>query len=178
MGLQNGITLTERSKPEDAPTRKEGTAQDKEDMWRVGRDQELNVRKASLDPYGLTLSSHAINHNNTSAEKFPVPVRSWLHSSAYVHLGSCSLVRQSYSLGRSRQLSLAVLTRHIISGASYGLINGGKGGMIYTYLGALAAFSFVILSMSEMASMYVCNLVVGALLRSDLEKLTLSPVNL
>lgn len=46
MGLQNGIMLTERSKPEDAPTRKEGTAQDKEDMWRVGRDQELNVRKA------------------------------------------------------------------------------------------------------------------------------------
>ncbi len=94
MGLQNGIMLTERSKPEDTPTRKEGTAQDKEDMWRVGRDQELNVRKA-LDPYGLALSSHAINHNNTAAEKFPVPVRSWLHSSAYVHLGSCSLVRQN-----------------------------------------------------------------------------------
>lgn len=50
--------------------------------------------------------------------------------------------------------------------------------MIYTYLGALAGFSFVILSMAEMASMYVCNLVVGALLRSDLGKLTLSLVNL
>ncbi|GIJ90309.1 hypothetical protein Asppvi_009263 [Aspergillus pseudoviridinutans] len=41
------------------------------------------------------------------------------------------------------------------SGASYGLINGGKGGMIYTYLGGLAGFSFVILSMAEMASMYL-----------------------
>lgn len=41
------------------------------------------------------------------------------------------------------------------SGASYGLINGGKGGMIYTYLGGLIGFSFVILSMAEMASMYL-----------------------
>lgn len=40
------------------------------------------------------------------------------------------------------------------SGASNGLINGGKGGMIYTYLGAVAGFTFVILSMAEMASMY------------------------
>jgi amino acid transporter len=44
---------------------------------------------------------------------------------------------------------------HVVSGSSYGLTNGGKGGMIYTYLGALAGFSFVILSMAEMASMYV-----------------------
>jgi hypothetical protein len=33
-------------------------------------------------------------------------------------------------------------------------MNGGKGGMIYTYLGGLVGFSFVILSMAEMASMY------------------------
>lgn len=49
---------------------------------------------------------------------------------------------------------IVVLT-HQFSGSSYGLINGGKGGMIYTYLGALAGFTFVILSMAEMASMYV-----------------------
>ena len=41
------------------------------------------------------------------------------------------------------------------SGSSYGLTNGGKGGMIYTYLGGLVGFSFVILSMAEMASMSV-----------------------
>jgi hypothetical protein len=45
MGHGNGIMLTERPKPEDIPSQKEGTTQDKEDMWRVGRDQELNVRK-------------------------------------------------------------------------------------------------------------------------------------
>lgn len=33
-------------------------------------------------------------------------------------------------------------------------MNGGKGGMIYTYVGGLIGFSFVILSMAEMASMY------------------------
>jgi hypothetical protein len=38
--------LTERSKHEEVPSQKEGTAQDKEDMWRVGRDQELNVSKS------------------------------------------------------------------------------------------------------------------------------------
>lgn len=42
-----------------------------------------------------------------------------------------------------------------VSGASYGLTDGGKGGMIYTYLGVLCGFSFPILSMAEMASMYV-----------------------
>lgn len=47
-----------------------------------------------------------------------------------------------------------VLTRRI-SGANYGLINGGKGGMIYTYLGVLLGFGCVVLSMAEMASMYV-----------------------
>ena len=44
MGQDNGIILTERSKTaEDVSSPREGTAQDKEDMWRVGRDQELNV---------------------------------------------------------------------------------------------------------------------------------------
>lgn len=94
MGFENGIMFTERSEPEGVPSQKEGTAQDKEDMWRVGRDQELNVRKISRFS-GLTPSSRAINHNNTTAEKFPVLVRSWLHSSTYVHLGSCSFVSKS-----------------------------------------------------------------------------------
>lgn len=31
----------------DAAPQKSGTVQDKQDMWRVGRDQELNVRKAT-----------------------------------------------------------------------------------------------------------------------------------
>ncbi|KAF9244026.1 hypothetical protein DTO013E5_6467 [Penicillium roqueforti] len=75
MGRENGIMLkVQHSTPEtsslDLPSQKAGTVQDKQDMWRAGRDQELNV-----------------------------------------------------------------------------------GGMIYTYLGGLAGFSFVILSMAEMASM-------------------------
>lgn len=41
----------------------------------------------------------------------------------------------------------------ILYGASFGLTNGGKGGMIYTYIAGLLGFSFPILSMAEMASM-------------------------
>lgn len=93
MGHENGIMLTERSKPKDALSKMEGTAQDKEDMWRVGRDQELNVRKSTrslwIDPI-LPMA----NENNTAIEKLPVSVRSWLYSSAYVHLGSCPLVSE------------------------------------------------------------------------------------
>jgi hypothetical protein len=40
-------------------------------------------------------------------------------------------------------------------GSSFGLTNGGAGGMIYTYLGAILGFSAVVLSMAEMASMCV-----------------------
>jgi kynureninase len=39
------------------------------------------------------------------------------------------------------------------SGSSYGLTDGGPGGMIYTYIGGIAGFSTVVLSMAEMASM-------------------------
>jgi hypothetical protein len=35
----------------------------------------------------------------------------------------------------------------------YGLIDGGPGGMIYTYIGGLVGFGAVILAMAEMASM-------------------------
>lgn len=45
--------------------------------------------------------------------------------------------------------------------------------MIYTYLGALVGFSFVILSMAEMASMYVEFL--GELMQSARAKLSLNP---
>lgn len=77
--------LTERSKPEDVPSQKEGTTQDKEDMWRVGRDQELNVRK-------LLRITQVTTKPNAATAKLPLPVCTWIYCSAYVHLGSCSLV--------------------------------------------------------------------------------------
>lgn len=48
MGRENGIMLkVQHSTPEtsslDLPSQKAGTVQDKQDMWRAGRDQELNV---------------------------------------------------------------------------------------------------------------------------------------
>ncbi|OQE26195.1 hypothetical protein PENFLA_c007G04123 [Penicillium flavigenum] len=109
MGREDGIMLNvQHSSPEtsslNAPSQREGTAQDKQDMWRVGRDQELNRNFRFLSVLGFTA----------------VLMCTW---------------------------------EAVLFGSSYGLTNGGKGGMIYTYLGGLAGFSFVILSMAEMASM-------------------------
>ncbi|KAF7117639.1 hypothetical protein CNMCM5793_006762 [Aspergillus hiratsukae] len=89
---------------EDEVSAKGGTAQDRKDMWRVGRQQELNRNFRFLSVLGFTA----------------VLMCTW---------------------------------EAVLFGASYGLINGGKGGMIYTYLGGLVGFSFVIFSMAEMASM-------------------------
>ncbi|OGM41093.1 putative amino acid permease [Aspergillus bombycis] len=89
---------------EDGVSAKGGTMQDRKDMWRVGRDQELNRNFRFLSVLGFTA----------------VLMCTW---------------------------------EAVLFGSSYGLTNGGKGGMIYTYLGGLAGFSFVILSMAEMASM-------------------------
>ncbi|PYH78800.1 amino acid transporter [Aspergillus uvarum CBS 121591] len=85
-------------------TRKDGTVQDRKDMWRVGREQELNRNFRLLSVVGFSA----------------VLMCTW---------------------------------EAVLFGASYGLTDGGKAGMIYTYLGAVIGFSFVILSMAEMASM-------------------------
>ncbi|CAP92223.1 Pc13g11540 [Penicillium rubens Wisconsin 54-1255] len=108
MGREDGIMLNVQHSSLEAsslnvPSRREGTAQDKQDMWRVGRDQELNGNFRFLSVLGFTA----------------VLMCTW---------------------------------EAVLFGSSY-LTNGGKGGMIYTYLGGLAGFSFVIFSMAEMASM-------------------------
>ena len=90
MGQDGGIMLTERSKHEDVSSQRSGTMNDKEDMRRVGREQELNVRLLwifLIVPNGTW--------NNNVIEKLPVSVCAWLYCSADVHLGSCSLVSKS-----------------------------------------------------------------------------------
>ncbi|KAE8154092.1 amino acid transporter [Aspergillus avenaceus] len=89
---------------EDVSSNKHGTTQDQKDMWRVGRDQELNRNFRFLSVLGFSA----------------VLMCTW---------------------------------EAVLFGSENGLTNGGKGGMIYTYLGGLIGFSFVILSMAEMASM-------------------------
>ncbi|KAJ5591694.1 uncharacterized protein N7459_002063 [Penicillium hispanicum] len=105
MGHEDGVMLSvQNSKPEETPSQKSGTAHDKQDMWRVGRDQELNRNFRFLSVLGFSA----------------VLMCTW---------------------------------EAVLFGSSYGLTDGGKGGMIYTYLGGLAGFTFVILSMAEIASM-------------------------
>ncbi|OJZ90148.1 amino acid permease [Aspergillus piperis CBS 112811] len=107
MWLEKGsksVAYTTAPEEGSLPSTKGGTTQDGRDMWRVGRDQELNRNFRFLSVLGFSA----------------VLMCTW---------------------------------EAVLFGASYGLTDGGKGGMIYTYLGVLCGFSFVILSMAEMASM-------------------------
>jgi hypothetical protein len=47
---------------------------------------------------------------------------------------------------------------------TFGLIDGGLAGLVWTYLGAYAGFMMVIASMAEMASMYVQRIFMSQLL--------------
>lgn len=87
-----------------SPDRKSGTAQDKRDMWRIGREQELNRTFNFLSILGFTA----------------VLMCTW---------------------------------EAVLFGSSFGLIDGGAGGMIYSYIGGMVGFGSVILTMTEMASM-------------------------
>ncbi|KAJ6159878.1 hypothetical protein N7497_004415 [Penicillium chrysogenum] len=130
MGREDGIMLNVQHSSLEAsslnvPSRREGTAQDKQDMWRVGRDQELNTkeRKEMTRP----------------TEELQVPFRTWVYSGAYVHMGSSSLgpiVRRPVSLGigvrtPGSQALLSYLTGWIcvcgwhtgIAGCSYTVAN-------------------------------------------------------
>jgi len=78
--------------------------------------------------------------------KFPICLDPRIHLCAHEHLGD----RPGVS-GRRSQSERGADNPH--SGASYGLINGGPPGMIYTYLGTVIGMCFVVLSMAEMASM-------------------------
>ncbi|KAH2240592.1 hypothetical protein KXV81_004814 [Aspergillus fumigatus] len=101
-----------------------GTAQDRKDMRRVGRQQELNRNFRFLSVLGFTA----------------VLMCTW--EAVLLSVSPPSALKREMRRKTDRN-----------SGASNGLINGGKGGMIYTYLGGVAGFTFVILSMAEMASM-------------------------
>ncbi|RJE24713.1 permease, partial [Aspergillus sclerotialis] len=104
MFAKSANSVAYATEKEDSRSIRGGTNQDKKDMWRVGRDQELNRNFRFLSVLGFAA----------------VLMCTW---------------------------------EAVLFGASYGLTDGGKGGMIYTYLGGLFGFSFVILSMAEMASM-------------------------
>ncbi|KAH8701089.1 amino acid/polyamine transporter I [Talaromyces proteolyticus] len=80
-----------------------GTVRDRDDMLRIGREQELNRNFRFLSVLGFTA----------------VLMCTW---------------------------------EAVLIGSSYGLTDGGAGGMIYTYIGGVLGFSAVVLSMAEMAS--------------------------
>lgn len=60
-----------------------GTTQDKRDMWRVGREQELNVFGRSSAMAGMMIDF---------AAQLPVPLRPGIYGGVDVHMGGRSLV--------------------------------------------------------------------------------------
>lgn len=128
-GLDDGVDIA-----------KSGTSHDARDMWRVGRQQELNVSPLKKSTDSPTLADQL-------KAKLSIHLHPRIHCRADVNLGSRSYVRKApRNLFREN-------TEVLRSGASFGLINGGPAGMVWTYIGAVFGFGTAILSMAEMASM-------------------------
>lgn len=132
------------------PSEKVGTRADHRDMLRMGKNQELRVRT----PYPLKLTVLTLfvklicicqrNFRFISILGFTcILMSTWEGQLTYV-LRSCSVSpwREKHSM---------ITTLH--SASTFGLINGGLAGLIWTYLGTFACFLAVIASMAEMASM-------------------------
>jgi hypothetical protein len=79
--------------------------------------------------------------------QFPLPLYPRLYLRADGDMGGSIGVSQ---FSRPRPTN-GVLNRY--SASTFGLINGGLAGLVWTYLGAYAGFLMVIASMAEMASM-------------------------
>jgi hypothetical protein len=80
--------------------------------------------------------------------QFPLLLYSRLYLRADGDMGGSIGVSQFETEGQQQ-----LLNRY--SASTFGLINGGLAGLVWTYLGAYAGFLMVIASMAEMASMRV-----------------------
>jgi hypothetical protein len=89
--------------------------------------------------------------------QFPLLLYSRLHLRADGDMGGSISVSQFET-----EANNGVLNRY--SASTFGLINGGLAGLVWTYLGAYAGFLMVIASMAEMASMRVTAIEIATLL--------------
>lgn len=145
--------------------KKKGTIQDRQDMWRIGREQELNVSFTSLR-FRERHMMYPFTDDVLEIAKFSISLRAWFYRGSHVYMGSCDVVRGHF------WVFLLNLSKCFFSGSQYGLLDGSAAGMIYTYvlvpfdlypnslfisvsryIEAIVGFSAVILSMAEMASM-------------------------
>lgn len=132
-----------------------GTAEDQYDMTRIGKKQELLV---SL----LAPSRQTDSRLNDSAQ-FPISVRAGLYHRHHCHMGDCAIVSLwrrawwlAYRSGRSRTANVPSST------ISYGLVNGGLAGLVWMFIVAAVGMGTVVLSLAEMASMFLSISVINA----------------
>ena len=122
-----------------------GTAEDQSDMTRIGKKQELLV---SL----LAPSRQTDSRLNDSAQ-FPISVRAGLYHRHHCLVGDCAVVslwRRAWWLAcRSGTANISFST------ISYGLVNGGLAGLIWMFIVAAVGMGTVVLSLAEMASMFL-----------------------
>ncbi|KAI1046402.1 hypothetical protein LB505_009138 [Fusarium chuoi] len=118
---------------------KKGNAADRADMYRMGKTQEMTVRR---DPR----PRNCIKLTDTS-EELSLPVHLWL------------LYDPHGILGVLPQVSCAdekIVTKADHSSVStIGLVNGGTAGLIWMFFVCWMGFLLVNTSMAEMASMFV-----------------------
>lgn len=119
---------------------KGSTPADVLDMSRMGKTQELQAR--------LQLRHRRKSALTLSVEKFPIPVNRRLHHDPPILVGKHTAVS-----GASKE---CIATRWLTiwdSAASYGLTNGGTGGVIWMTLGVILGALCMVASIGEMASM-------------------------
>lgn len=115
------------------------TQNDIRDMQRLGKKQEFKV----AFPIPLVAFGGLI-----CAEKLQLPFHLGLRINLYGDLGVCSGVR----------LTLPLSDAHLVDSIecrslSAGLINGGFGGLFWTWCGTVTCYATIVASLAEMESM-------------------------
>lgn len=122
-----------------------GTAEDQSDMTRIGKKQELLV--------SLLAPSRQTDARLNDSAQFPIPVRAGLYHRHHCLVGDGAIVslwRRAWWLAyRSGTVNVPSST------ISYGLVNGGLAGLVWMFIVAAVGMGTVVLSLAEMASMFL-----------------------
>lgn len=136
---------------------KRGNAQDRADMYRMGKVQELRV---CLRLFTMILSKHfpSVYEDTDSLRTFTERLFKhydlWIYHDFDCFVGSGTGVSAiEFSHLGSRHSTWLAYTDEYHSCSIMGLINGGTAGLIWMYLICWISFVFIYLSMAEMASM-------------------------
>jgi choline transport protein len=119
--------------------RHQGTYHDVRDMGRLGKKQEFMVSSVQ----DCSETTELID----GVAKLPFLLYSWFHQHTHVYLGSYACVSFNDRITRG------IESNYVSSSSAIGLTDGGRAGIIWTYVGTVLMMTCVIASMADMASM-------------------------